>query len=135
MSCRHAKQSANCSRLTGALDSRDFKTFGELYAQDGEYVGGGSMGVSKGPAAIAAALENVITTNASGANLHVYSNEKITITGTDSAAATSRGAFYVQNETGGPIPLMFATYKDEFVREGGVWKFKRREVIGDIPGP
>src|SRR5690606_32297583 len=36
---------------------------------------------------------------------------------------------------GGPQALMFATYRDEFVREDGRWKFRRREVIGDLPGP
>jgi uncharacterized protein (TIGR02246 family) len=117
------------------LDSRDFTAFGQLFAAESEYVGGGDLGVSRGPEAIGAALENVITTNATGANLHVYSNEQITITGPDTAVAQSRGAFYVQNETGGPMALIFATYNDEFVREGGEWKFKRREVIGDIPGP
>jgi hypothetical protein len=30
---------------------------------------------------------------------------------------------------------IMATYKDDFVREDGQWKFKRREVIGDIPVP
>ena len=117
------------------LDGRDFKAFGQLFSKDSEYVGGGAMGASHGPDEIAAALEKVITTNASGANLHVYSNERINVTGGDTATALSRGAFYVQDEKGGPKPLMWATYKDEFVREAGIWKFKRREVIGDIPGP
>jgi uncharacterized protein (TIGR02246 family) len=75
------------------LDSRDFAGFGALYARDSEYVGGGASGTAHGPDAIAALLERLITTNASGANLHVYSNEKITVAG-DTATATSRGAFY-----------------------------------------
>jgi hypothetical protein len=31
--------------------------------------------------------------------------------------------------------LLLATYRDQFVREDGKWKFKRREVIGEIPVP
>jgi hypothetical protein len=31
--------------------------------------------------------------------------------------------------------LLLATYRDEFVREDGRWKFKRREVVGEIPVP
>lgn len=116
------------------LDSRDFTAFGALYARDSEYVGGGASGTARGPDEIAALLERLITTNASGANLHTYSNESITVNG-DTASATSRGQFYVQDSNGGPQPLIFATYRDEFVREDGRWKFRRREVIGDIPGP
>jgi uncharacterized protein (TIGR02246 family) len=117
------------------LDNRDFDAFGQLFARDSEYVGGGG-GTTRGPEQIAASLENVITTNASGANLHVYSNEKIEVHADGiSASATSRGAFYVQDAAGGPVPLIFATYIDELVLEDGRWKFKRREVRGDIPGP
>ena len=34
-----------------------------------------------------------------------------------------------------PEMLLLATYHDQFVREDGRWKFKRREVHGDIPVP
>jgi hypothetical protein len=80
-------------------------------------------------------LEQLITSNATGANLHTYANEKITLEGSNSATALSRGAFYVQDVAGQPQLLMLATYRDELVREDGVWKFQRREVQGDIPGP
>ena len=116
------------------LDSRDFAAFGALYARDSEYVGGGASGTARGPDEIAALLERLITTNATGANLHTYSNEAIDVNG-DTATATSRGAFFVQDAGGGPQPLIFATYKDDLVREDGRWKFKSRQVIGDIPGP
>ena len=116
------------------LDSRDFKGFGALYASDAEYVGGGASGKATGPDAIAAMLEKQITTNSTGANLHIYSNEKITVTG-DTATAQSRGAFFVATAAGQPLPLIFATYNDTLVKQEGHWKFKRREVLGDIPGP
>ena len=114
------------------LDSRDFKAFAALYAKDSEYVGGGGA-AAHGPAEIANQLESVLKANASGANLHVFSNEKIEVHG-DNATSLSRGAFYVQDAAGQPVALIYATYKDELVREDGQWKFKRREVIGDIPG-
>jgi hypothetical protein len=115
------------------LDSRDFKAFGALYARESEYAGGGGA-AAHGPAEIADQLEKALKANAFGANLHVFSNEKIDVHG-DSATALSRGAFYVQDAAGQPTALIYATYKDELVREEGQWKFKRREVIGDIPGP
>jgi len=118
------------------LDNRDFAAFGELYASDGEYIAGGAAGTARGPVEIAALLEGLITGNATGANLHVYSNESITVhEDLQTATASSRGAFYVQDGAGQPIPLMFATYNDELVLEDGRWKFKRRQVLGDIPGP
>lgn len=118
------------------LDNRDWQAFGALYAEDSEYVGGGASGTARGPAEIAALLERLITQNALGANLHVYSNEKIEVQpGNTSATASSRGAFYVQDAAGQPMVLMFATYNDELVLENGSWKFKRREVLGDLPGP
>jgi uncharacterized protein (TIGR02246 family) len=116
------------------LDNRDWAGFGALYATDSEYVGGGGSGAARGPEAIAAQLERQITTNSTGANLHVYSNEKITVSG-DTATAQSRGAFFVADANGQPLPLIFATYNDELVKETGRWKFKRREVLGDLPGP
>lgn len=117
------------------LDERDFASFGKLFTRDAEYVGGGATGSVRGPDAIATLLEQVITGNATGANLHTYANEKISFTGSDSATAISRGEFYVQDAAGQPQLLMIATYRDELVREDGVWKFRRREVQGDIPGP
>lgn len=118
-----------------SLDERDFSGFGRLFARDAEYVAGGAAGSVQGPEAIASLLEDLITGNATGANLHTYANEKITFSGPDSATAISRGAFYVQDAAGQPQLLMLATYRDALVREDGTWKFQRREVLGDIPGP
>lgn len=117
------------------LDERDFDAFGRLFARNGTYVAGGAAGTAEGPEAIAVLLEDLITSNATGANLHTYANEKITFRGGDSATAISRGAFYVQDTAGQPQLLMLATYRDELLREDGEWKFLRREVQGDIPGP
>ena len=116
------------------LDERDFAAFGRLFARDAEFVGGGNTGVARGPDAIAAMLQNAIAQNAKGANLHIYSNDKIIVNG-DRATATSRGAFVGEDETGAPRLLIYATYEDELVREEGRWKFQRRRIIGDIPGP
>ena len=119
------------------LDDRDFKAFAQLWTRDAEFSGGGAVGVAHGPDEIAAALERGITSNPSGvvgANLHVFSNEKIDVHG-DTATATSRGAFIVANAEGRPEALIYATYRDELARDQGRWKFKRREIVGDIPGP
>ncbi|HHX82569.1 MAG TPA: nuclear transport factor 2 family protein [Pseudomonadaceae bacterium] len=118
-----------------SLDERDFTSFGQLFTSDAEYMAGGATGLAQGPEAIATLLEQLITKNATGANLHTYANEKITFSSRDSATALSRGAFYVQDTDGQPQLLMLATYRDELRRENGQWKFMRREVQGDLPGP
>jgi uncharacterized protein (TIGR02246 family) len=115
------------------LDDRDFEKFATLYTDDAIYSGGGE---SRGGVAIAKQLEDVITANATGANLHIYTNEKITVNvEAGTATATSRGAFFVQDEEGNPEALMFATYHDELVLDEGRWKFQSRRIVGDIPGP
>jgi hypothetical protein len=48
----------------------------------------------------------------------------------------SKGGFVMANaENNKADLLLLATYRDQFVREDGRWKFKRREIIGDIPVP
>lgn len=116
------------------LDNRDYRAFAALYTNDAEYHGGGGQ-VARGAEAIASQLESVISANASGANLHVYTNEKIEVdVAAGTATATSRGAFYVENDSGGPMPLMWATYEDVLARVDEQWKFRSRRVIGDLPG-
>ena len=119
------------------LDARDFTAFAGLFARDAEFVGGpGSP--AKGPAAIGTFLEKAIGTNypnSKGRNFHLYFNETIDLRG-DEGSAVSKGGFLMTNaENAKADVLLLATYRDQFVREDGRWKFKRREVIGEIPVP
>jgi hypothetical protein len=45
------------------------------------------------------------------------------------------GAFVITGDAGRPTLLLLATYHDQFVREDGTWKFRRREVRSNIPAP
>lgn len=119
------------------LDARDFTAFSKLFARDAEFVGGpGSP--ARGPAAIGAFLEKAIGTNypdSKGKNFHLYFNESIELHG-DTASAISKGGFVMASSDNSKADfLLLATYRDQFVREDGTWKFKRREVIGEIPVP
>jgi uncharacterized protein (TIGR02246 family) len=119
------------------LDARDFRAFSQLFARDAEFVGGpGSP--AKGPDAIGAFLEKAIGTNypnSKGKNFHLYFNESIDVQG-DRATAVSKGGFVMAASDNTKADfLLLATYRDELVREDGRWKFKRREVIGEIPVP
>src|SRR5262245_17232800 len=118
------------------LDDRDFKAFAMLFARDGEFVGGPGA-TAKGRDAVGALLEKLLTTNfpnSRGRNMHFYVNESIDVRGNEASAVT-RGGFLVANASNRPELSLMATYRDEFVREDGHWRFKRREVIGDIPVP
>jgi uncharacterized protein (TIGR02246 family) len=117
------------------LDQRDFAGFSKLFAQDAEYGGGGGTGMTKGAEAIAKLLEDVFQknpTNLNTPNFHLFCNEIIKVDG-DKASALSKGVFVVRGNNNMPESVMLATYKDVFVRENGVWKFKQRIVQGDIP--
>jgi uncharacterized protein (TIGR02246 family) len=119
------------------LDARDFAAFSQLFARDAVFVGG-SGPPARGPAAIGAALEKAIGTNypgSKGRNFHLYFNESIDLHG-DEGAAVSKGGFVMASSDNSKADfLLLATYRDQFVREDGRWKFKRREIVGGIPVP
>jgi hypothetical protein len=120
------------------LDARDFAAFSTLWAREATYGGTPAAPGAKGPAAIGAFLEKAIGTNypnSKGRNFHLYFNESIEVRG-DEGTGVSKGGFVMANAENNKADfLLLATYRDQFVREDGRWKFKRREIIGDIPVP
>ena len=116
------------------LDERDFSAFADLFTEtDSEYVSGGQT--ARGAEAIAGMLEEIITANPSGLgspNFHVFFNEIIEVNG-DEATAFSQSAFVVPDDKGDPRMVFLASYDDIFVKQNGVWKFKRRVVKGNLP--
>jgi uncharacterized protein (TIGR02246 family) len=116
------------------LDARDFAGFAELFARDGEYVAGNRA--AKGPAAIRELLESLLKVNAapvSGRDFHLFYNETIEVAG-DTATALSKGGFYVRGAERQLQTTALVNYHDQFVREDGRWKFKRRQ-LGEGPAP
>jgi hypothetical protein len=116
-----------------AHDNRDYRTFSELFAEAGEWVGG--LGTAKGPAAIFELMDSTIghnpQPNGSG-TYHVMSNEQIVING-DLASATTKWIYVAPGDDGNPRWVFLGHYDDQFIRERGVWKFLRREAPADIP--
>jgi len=116
-----------------SLDDRDFATYSSLFAADGEWVGG--FGSVKGPANIKAFMEKNMGTNGNPTkNYHLLSNFVINVTG-DTATAWSRWAFVQPQNTGGATIAQAGRYDDTFVRENGVWKFKKRTASNDTGRP
>jgi ketosteroid isomerase-like protein len=114
------------------LDNRDYAAYVGLFAADGEW--GNAEGGYKGHAAIHGMLKKIIGPEgaANDANFHIPSNFKVDVDG-DRATAFSRFLFMIRGPDGAPVPALAGLYRDEFVREGGAWKIKRRMAENIMP--
>ena len=114
------------------LDARDLAAYASLFAADGEWTGG--FGTVKGRTNIQAFMEKSLSTGPNrGNSYHIMSNFVITVTG-DTATAWSRWTFVTPGASGATI-AQAGRYDDAFVREDGVWKFKRRVASNDTAPP
>jgi uncharacterized protein (TIGR02246 family) len=116
-----------------AHDNRDYRTFANLFASNGEWVGG--LGSAKGPQAIFELMDRTIghnpQPNGSG-TYHVMTNDQIKVDG-DRASSTTKWLYVTPGENNTPTLVFLGRYVDEFIRENGEWKFLRREAPADIP--
>jgi uncharacterized protein (TIGR02246 family) len=116
------------------LDNRDFAGFEQLWAKDAEFVGGGGNSAT-GPSAIRDLLQGLLKTNGApgaGRDFHLVMNQTVDVTG-DTAVGFSRGTWVVTNFENRLQVSIIANYYDQFVREGGRWKFKRHQIGGTPP--
>jgi SnoaL-like domain len=115
------------------LDAHEFKAYGQLFAKDGEWVGG--FGSVKGPAAIEAFMDkNIGSPGKPSGTYHILSNFIIDVHG-DAATAWSRWNYVVPGPDKKPTIAQGGHYEDRLVRESGRWKFSRREAFTDIGRP
>ena len=116
------------------LDAKDYAAYAGLFARDGVWTGG--FGRFTGPAAIQKMLEDNLGQPAPGyvnrSSYHLMSSPLITVTG-DTATAESRYLFFTASPENKPIPTLAGRYLDQFVREDGAWKIRRRVTWGVIP--
>jgi len=116
------------------LDERDFAGFEQLWAKDAEFVGG-TNNAAKGPAAIRDLLQGLLKVNGApvpGRDFHLVMNQTVDVTG-DTATGFSRGTWVVTDPQKQLRVSIIANYYDQFVREGGRWKFKRHQIGGTPP--
>ena len=117
------------------LDNRDFAGFEQLWAKDAEFFGGAGN-TAKGPAAIRELLRGLLGKNGAptpGRDFHLVMNQTVDVAG-DTATGFSRGTWVTTNESRLQVTII-ANYYDEFVREGGRWKFRRHQIGGTPPTP
>lgn len=116
------------------LDARDYAGYASLFARDGVWTGG--FGSATGPAAIQAMLEKNLSKAEPGfinkSSFHLMTTEVVKVTG-DTATARSRYLFFTATADNKPGPTLAGRYVDEFVREDGRWKIRRRTTHGVIP--
>jgi uncharacterized protein (TIGR02246 family) len=113
------------------LDARDLVAYSNLFAKDGEWVGG--FGTGKGPAGVLALMQKNMATNPGG-TFHIMSNFMIEVHG-DTATAWSRWAYVVPGAGNQTVIASSGHYDDTLVREDGHWKFKRRVAGNNTPNP
>ena len=117
------------------LDERDFPGFEQLWAKDAEFIGGANN-AAKGPAAIRDLLQGLLKVNAApvpGRDFHLVMNQTVDVAG-DTATGFSRGTWVVTDPENKRLRIsIIANYYDQFVREGGRWKFKRHQIGGMPP--
>lgn len=113
------------------LDRRDFKSYSRLFAQDGEWIGVGTIGSAKGPAAIQAFMEKNIGVTPVRCN-HLMTNMLIDVEG-DSATAWSRWTLIDADASDKPALIYSGHYEDVLLRENDAWKFRSRVASVDIP--
>jgi uncharacterized protein (TIGR02246 family) len=116
------------------LDARDYAGYAALFARDGVWTGG--FGSFVGPQAIQAMLEKNLGAAAPGfvnkSSFHLMTTMAVNVQG-DTATARSRYTFYTATADNKPGAALAGRYVDEFVREDGQWKIKRRTTHGVIP--
>jgi uncharacterized protein (TIGR02246 family) len=116
-----------------AHDHRDYRTFADLFAQNGEWVGG--LGSTKGPADIFELMNRTIGHNPlpeGSGTFHLMTNDQISIDG-DRASAVTKWLYLTPGDDKAPRMVFLGHYDDQFIRENGEWKFLRREAPVDLP--
>jgi uncharacterized protein (TIGR02246 family) len=121
-------------RYGETLDAKDYAGYASLFASDGVWTGG--FGSFTGPAAIQQMLEKNLGKPEQGyinkTSFHLMTTEVIEVDG-DTAKARSRYTFFTASPDNKPTPALAGRYIDEFVRENGTWKIKKRITHGVIP--
>lgn len=116
------------------LDDRDLRAYADLFAEEGEWVGG--FGRAQTPDGIYRMLSDAeLSPNHSESghlSVHVVTNPRIDVDG-DRASAWSKFTVIETAEDGSPRVRRVGHYRDRLVREEDGWKFLQRVVYGDIP--
>lgn len=119
------------ARYCHALDQCRFANVAALFAPDGEWTT--DYGTARGREEIEALLRGVVPVKGEGPQRKHYITNVIISLETDTARAVS-DYLVVRESDHGLLPVMGGTYRDTFVKLGGGWFFRRKELVHDIVG-
>jgi uncharacterized protein (TIGR02246 family) len=111
-----------------ALDERDFDAYTSLFTEDGVFVT--HTRSYRGHSEIREMLSQL---PGGGRSIHLVANPVVDLDG-DRATAEVTWAFIAPGADDTPVLRMLGRYRDELRREGGTWRFARRDARSDIPG-
>src|SRR5215470_16022804 len=115
------------------LDARDLQAYGQLFADDGEWLGG--TGYGKTPAGITAMLTERLAANPAppgATSWHLVTESDIDVRG-DLATGTVTWALVQRGDGDTPVMRLLGHYDDTYVRERGRWRYQRRIAHTDLP--
>jgi len=117
------------------LDVKDLAGYSKLFAKDGVWEGG--IGSATGPAGIYDMLDKVfkrVEPGSYGKDYHIMSDFLISVDG-NTATSRSNWTWIVEGDSGSPVASRSGHYEDQLVKIDGVWKFKYRLTVTDMPTP
>jgi uncharacterized protein (TIGR02246 family) len=114
------------------LDTFDLVSYGQLFAAEGEWLGG--TGYGKSPAGITAMLTERLPAPKGGpqSSWHLLTDPVITVDG-DHATGELNWSWVGRGDDGAPVMRLLGTYTDSYVREDGRWRFRTRVAQTNIP--
>jgi hypothetical protein len=117
------------------LDEKDLSGYSKLFSEDGVWEGG--IGSATGPAGIYAMLDKVfkrVEPGSFGNDYHIMSDFIIDVDG-DTATSRSNWTWVVEGQEGTPVAARSGHYEDKLVKIDGVWKFRHRLTVTELPTP
>ncbi len=117
------------------LDEKDLRGYSQLFAEDGVWDGG--IGSATGPQGIYDMLDTVfkrVPPGNYGNDYHIMSDFQISTQG-DTATSRSNWTWVIEGAAGTPVIQRSGHYEDQLVKVDGVWKFKHRLTVTEMPTP
>lgn len=120
-----------CSEYGRLLDLRDAQGWADLFAPEGEWVGGELYGVISGRDRLAAFVTKEFA--ATPPCVHMIGNFSITLSDDGKEATSWSRWMLVEQGEGGLRAALAGHYTDRLVKLPQGWRFQRREVAVDLP--